>query len=121
LIRKRRDAAENGMICYIPKICIARWILSVDEKNKEPTSSLGKLSRRSFLSHMGAAGVATAATAVAPLAISPTIAGAQEKTSSEGQAIPGTVRVTLRVNERQYSVQIDPRATLLDTLRERCT
>jgi len=92
--------------------------LSVDEKDKEPTSSLGKLSRRSFLSHMGAAGVATAATAVAPLAISTTSVGAQETTSSEGKAIPGTVPVTLRVNERQYSVQIDPRATLLDTLRE---
>jgi xanthine dehydrogenase YagT iron-sulfur-binding subunit len=92
--------------------------LSVDEKDKVPTSSLGKLSRRSFLSHMGAASVATAATAVAPLSISPTIANAQERTSSEGQVIPGTVPVTLRVNQRQYSVQIDPRATLLDTLRE---
>jgi xanthine dehydrogenase YagT iron-sulfur-binding subunit len=89
-----------------------------DKDNKESTSSLGKLSRRSFLSHMGAAGVATAATAVAPLAISPAITDAQERTSSEGQVIPGTVPVTLRVNERQYSVQIDPRATLLDTLRE---
>lgn len=93
--------------------------MRVDDKdNKEPTSSLGKLSRRSFLSHMGAAGVATAATAVAPLAISPSITDAQERTSSEVQAIPGTVPVTLRVNERQYSVQIDPRTTLLDTLRE---
>jgi xanthine dehydrogenase YagT iron-sulfur-binding subunit len=92
--------------------------LSIDEKDKEPTSSLGKLSRRSFLSHMGAASVVKAATAVAPLAISPTIVGAQERTSFEGQAIPGAVPVTLRVNERQYSVQIDPRATLLDTLRE---
>jgi len=93
--------------------------LDLEEKDdKEPTSSLGKLSRRSFLSHIGAAGVATAATAVAPLAISPTITDAQERTSSEGQTIPGAVPVTLRVNERQYSVQIDPRATLLDTLRE---
>jgi xanthine dehydrogenase YagT iron-sulfur-binding subunit len=93
--------------------------LGVDEKdNKQPASSLGKLSRRSFLSHMGAAGVATAATAVAPLAISPTRTDAQERTSSEGQSIPGTVPVTLRVNGQKYSVQIDPRATLLDTLRE---
>lgn len=90
----------------------------VDEKDKEPRSSIGKLSRRSFLSHMGAAGVATAATAVAPLAISPTITDAQERASSEVQAIPGTVPVTLKVNDRAYSVQIDPRATLLDTLRE---
>ncbi len=67
---------------------------------------------------MGAAGVATAATAVAPLAISPTITDAQEITTPEVQAIPGTVPVILRVNARPYSVQIDPRATLLDTLRE---
>src|SRR3984885_12428680 len=107
------------MISTFQEICIGRWNLGADDKdNKEPTSSLGKLSRRSFLSHMGAAGVATSATAVAPLAISPSIADAQERTSSEVQAIPGTVPVTLRVNERQYSVQIDPRATLLDTLRE---
>ena len=93
--------------------------MGVDEKdNKEPTSSLGKLSRRSFLSHMGAAGVATAATTIAPLAVTPTRADAQERTSSEGQAIPGSVPVKLRVNGRLYSVQIDPRATLLDTLRE---
>jgi len=93
--------------------------LGVDDKdNKEPTSSLGKLSRRSFISHMGAAGVATAATAVAPLAISPMMADAQEGTSPEGHSIPGTMPVTLTVNERKYAVQIDPRATLLDTLRE---
>jgi len=93
--------------------------LGVDYKDrKEPTSSLGKLSRRSFLSQIGAAGVATAATAVAPLAVSPAKTAAQERTSSEGQAIPGTVPVTLRVNGQKYSVQIDPRSTLLDTLRE---
>jgi len=93
--------------------------LAVDEKDtKEPTSSLGKLSRRSFLSHMGAAGVATAATAVAPLAVSAVVAEAQEKTSSDALAIPGTMQVTLRVNGQAYPVQIDPRATLLDTLRE---
>jgi xanthine dehydrogenase YagT iron-sulfur-binding subunit len=67
---------------------------------------------------MGAAGVATAATAVAPLAVSAAVAEAQEKTSSDAQAIPGTMQVTLRVNGQAYPVQIDPRATLLDTLRE---
>lgn len=89
-----------------------------DRDTKEPTSSLGKLSRRSFLSRMGAAGVATAAAGVTPLAVSAAITEAQEKTSSEGQVIPGTVPVTLRVNGQAYSVRIDPRATLLDTLRE---
>ncbi len=90
--------------------------MAVDEKEKrEPTSSLGKLSRRSFLSHMGAAGVATAATTVAPLAA---IAEQEQKTESLTQAIPGTMPITLRVNGTVHNVQIDPRATLLDTLRE---
>ena len=93
--------------------------MTVDKKApKEPTSSLGKLSRRSFLSHMGAAGVATAATAVAPLSISAAITEAEERTSSEDRAVLGTIPVTLKVNGQSYSVQIDPRATLLDTLRE---
>jgi xanthine dehydrogenase YagT iron-sulfur-binding subunit len=93
--------------------------LAVDERDtKEPTSSLGKLSRRSFLSHMGAAGVATAATAVTPLVVSSAIAETQERTVPDAQAIPGTMPVTLKVNGKSYPVQIDPRATLLDTLRE---
>ena len=90
--------------------------MAVDEKEKrEPTSSLGKLSRRSFLSHMGAAGVVTAATTVAPLAA---IAEQEQKTEPLTQAIPGTMPITLRVNGTVHTVQIDPRATLLDTLRE---
>jgi xanthine dehydrogenase YagT iron-sulfur-binding subunit len=67
---------------------------------------------------MGAAGVATAATAVTPLAVSAAIAETQERTVAQTQAIPGTMPVTLKVNGQSYSVQIDPRATLLDTLRE---
>ena len=87
--------------------------MAVDEKEKrEPASSLGRLSRRSFLSHMGAAGVATAVT---PLAA---IAEPEEKTESPAHAIPGTVPITLRVNGETHNIQIDPRATLLDTLRE---
>jgi xanthine dehydrogenase YagT iron-sulfur-binding subunit len=98
--------------------------LAVDERDakerdtKEPASSLGKLSRRSFLSHMGAAGVATAATAVTPLAVSAAIAEPQERAVAQTQAIPGTMPVTLKVNGQSHPVQIDPRATLLDTLRE---
>jgi xanthine dehydrogenase YagT iron-sulfur-binding subunit len=93
--------------------------MAIDEKDeKEPASSLGRLSRRAFLSHMGAAGVATAAGTLVPLA-SPAVAEAQAQTQTESpQVIPGTVPVTLKVNGQTHSVQIDPRATLLDTLRE---
>jgi xanthine dehydrogenase YagT iron-sulfur-binding subunit len=34
------------------------------------------------------------------------------------QIVPGAVPVTLRINGQTYTVQVDPRATLLDTLRE---
>jgi xanthine dehydrogenase YagT iron-sulfur-binding subunit len=66
---------------------------------------------------MGAAGVATA---VAPLASSAGKAETRDESAAgaAAQAIPGTIPVTLRVNGRTQSVQIDPRATLLDTLRE---
>jgi xanthine dehydrogenase YagT iron-sulfur-binding subunit len=39
----------------------------------------------------------------------------QEKTE---EAVAGSVAVTLRVNGESHAIRIDPRATLLDTLRE---
>jgi xanthine dehydrogenase YagT iron-sulfur-binding subunit len=39
----------------------------------------------------------------------------QEKTA---EAVAGSVAVTLRVNGESHAIRIDPRATLLDTLRE---
>jgi xanthine dehydrogenase YagT iron-sulfur-binding subunit len=88
--------------------------MAIDEKN-EPKTSLGRLTRRSFLSQAGAA---TAAVAVAPLAASPALAQAPITEIAPTQALPGTVSVTLRVNGQSHAIQIDPRATLLDTLRE---
>ncbi|HEY4354848.1 MAG TPA: (2Fe-2S)-binding protein [Acidobacteriaceae bacterium] len=91
-----------------------------DEANQhESGTSLGRLSRRSFLSHMGAAGVATAAAAVAPLAAeaAPAAKPSQEAAAPEAE-IPGMVPVTLKVNGETHKLRIDPRATVLDTLRE---
>jgi xanthine dehydrogenase YagT iron-sulfur-binding subunit len=91
--------------------------VATEEKDlTEPASSLGRLSRRSFLSRAGAAGVATAAGVVVPAQVTRAID--QEQTVPATQAIPGTVPVTLKVNGQTHTVQIDPRATLLDTLRE---
>ena len=79
-------------------------------------TSLEKLSRRAFLARAGAAGVVTATAAVAvPMA---SAASVQPEVSTPEAAIPGTVPVTLRVNGEAYKLQIDSRATLLDTLRE---
>ncbi len=85
----------------------------------EPTTSLQKLSRRSFLSRAGAVGVATAAATI-PM---PAAAEAEGRTQGEpasppSGAIPGTIPVTLKVNGKSHSLRIDPRATVLDTLRE---
>jgi xanthine dehydrogenase YagT iron-sulfur-binding subunit len=92
--------------------------LAIESKDKqEPASSLGRLSRRSFLSHVGAAGVATAAAAVTPLAAS-AIAETPASAETTAEALAGSVAVTLKVNGELHAIRIDPRATLLDTLRE---
>jgi len=77
----------------------------------------GRVSRRSFLSSLGAVGVA--ATAV------PIVAGAQTAppmappaTATAGETIEGAIPVSLRVNGKQLDLEIDPRTTLLDCLRE---
>ena len=95
----------------------------VEEKQKsgaaeEAGAAAGKVTRRSFLSHLGAAGVA--ATAGPLIAAAPAAAAAVPAASdAAGETkIAGTVPVSLRVNGRLLKLQIDPRATLLDTLRE---
>jgi xanthine dehydrogenase YagT iron-sulfur-binding subunit len=87
-------------------------------------SSNANVSRRAFLSTAGTAGVAAAiaggcemnnkassksAKAVAAPATSPATAS---------PAPAGAVPITLRVNGIERQVHVDPRATLLDTLRE---
>jgi xanthine dehydrogenase YagT iron-sulfur-binding subunit len=78
------------------------------------------LSRRSFLSSLGAAGVvATAgpvlATAQTATPVAPVAGGSSSETV---ETIQGAIPVSLRVNGRQLDLQVDPRTTLLDCLRE---
>ena len=72
----------------------------------------GRLSRRFFLSGLGAAGVAATA--------QPLLAAAQSLPSPTEQppASPGTVPLTLHVNGKDYRLQVEPRVALLDCLRE---
>jgi xanthine dehydrogenase YagT iron-sulfur-binding subunit len=74
----------------------------------------GRFSRRSFLSGLSATGLLAGA---APLAAAaPIIAPAVQ---NDGETA-GSVSVTLRINGKDYALKnLDPRATLLDTLRER--
>ncbi|MGA8111105.1 MAG: (2Fe-2S)-binding protein [Acidobacteriaceae bacterium] len=74
---------------------------------------LGRYSRRAFLAQLGAAGVVASA---GPLAHA-----AQAETAEETGAaarLPGAVAVTLNVNGEEHRLMLDPRTTLLDTLRE---
>jgi xanthine dehydrogenase YagT iron-sulfur-binding subunit len=92
--------------------------MSSGEDNKtQPATLLGHLSRRSFLSHIETAGVVTAAamTPVVGASAEPIKSPLQSESASE---MPDRVPVTLTVNGKTETVQIDPRATLLDTLRE---
>jgi xanthine dehydrogenase YagT iron-sulfur-binding subunit len=83
------------------------------KKDEEPL--LGRVSRRSFLSQLGAAGVAATAH---PLVAATQTAPAQVANDLVTEKIEGAIGVNLRVNGKALSLQIDPRTTLLDCLRE---
>jgi len=77
-------------------------------------SLLGRVSRRSFLSQLGAAGV---------VATTRPLAGAQAPAAVETlemaePTVAGAISVSLRVNGKAVTLQLDTRTTLLDCLRE---
>jgi xanthine dehydrogenase YagT iron-sulfur-binding subunit len=76
---------------------------------------LGRVSRRSFLSHLGAAGIAATA---APVLAASEARAIEAQTESAPVAEPGTIPLTLSVNGKTYKLNIDPRTSLLDCLRE---
>ena len=83
---------------------------AVEGKEKE-----SRFTRRSFLSGLGAAGVAATAAATAQ----PLIAAVQETAQPAGEAAPeGTVPLLLKVNGKERRLNVEPRVALLDCLRE---
>jgi xanthine dehydrogenase YagT iron-sulfur-binding subunit len=82
---------------------------------ERPESFLGRVSRRSFLSQLGAAGVAATA---GPLVGSAQAAPAVAANDVAEEKIEGAIRVSLRINGKAVSLEIDPRTSLLDCLRE---
>ncbi len=76
-----------------------------------PAEEKPKLTRRSFLGHLGAAGIAATA--------SPVMAAPVQAAEAEEKAAPaGSRAVTLMVNGQARKVYIEPRVSLLDCLRE---
>ena len=88
-----------------------------ENKNLQPQHLLaGRVSRRSFLSTLGAAGVA--ATAAPMVAASQTAPAPAVEPEGAAETIEGAIPVSLRINGKQQKLTIDPRTTLLDCLRE---
>jgi len=86
---------------------------SIDLEPLELESAKARVSRRSFLSGLGATSLIAGA---APLS---TAAPVQEPAQEPAETAAGST-VTLRVNGKDYTLKnLDSRATLLDTLRER--
>ena len=86
---------------------------SIDLEPISAEAGVGRFSRRSFLSGLGAAGVVAGAPPLAKVApaIEPVV-----ETPEAGNVAD----LTLRVNGKEYALKgLDTRATLLDTLRER--
>lgn len=81
-------------------------------KNSEAgPESFGNVSRRTFLKGLGTT-AATVATAHANA-----VAAELEKVNAEKVIGPGTVPVTLKVNGQILKLQLEPRVTLLEALR----
>lgn len=88
-----------------------------EEDLKDPSGS--RVSRRSFLSRLGATGVAVTA---APFAVAAQTPIAEPQGVVEAaEKIEGAMPVSLKINGKAYELVLDPRTTLLDALRESVT
>jgi len=88
------------------------------QKRKLPgeSSSQGGFSRRDFIRGTGIAGVAMSATVL----LGDEVAKATGRAQAEGKWMgPGPVDITLRINGQTHKLQLEPRVTLLDALRDR--
>lgn len=78
-------------------------------------SGFGSSSRRAFLSRLGSVGLfATTAPLARAVPERPESAPAQPTSTSSATGVP----ITLRINGAEHRLQLDPRTTLLDCLRE---
>jgi xanthine dehydrogenase YagT iron-sulfur-binding subunit len=84
-----------------------------------PSSNPQRLTRRSFIGQLGAAGLAATAGPMLPANAREAPAAPARPVAVKRSPGPGAIPVTLRVNGKTYAVRLEPRVTLLDCLRER--
>jgi xanthine dehydrogenase YagT iron-sulfur-binding subunit len=85
------------------------------EAQRTEARATNRVSRRSFLSHLGAAGLAAAAP---PMLAATPAAAAPAPSATEDAISEGTISINLKVNGQFHALRLDPRITLLDCLRE---
>jgi len=84
------------------------------EKAQDKTSPGKGISRRSFLSHIGATGVAVTAGTLISRTPDARADEFPETATENGWKVP----VTFTINGKQHQMMVDPRTSLLDCLRE---
>jgi xanthine dehydrogenase YagT iron-sulfur-binding subunit len=90
-----------------------------DTSEEDPASSPERPTRRSFLTRVGAAGVAIGTGQLHSVALADTDVAPQEApAASNASADRATMQIRLNINGSNYDLDIDPRTTLLDCLRE---
>ena len=87
-----------------------------NEDTPRNESSAGRVTRRSFLSQIGAAGVTV--TAAPLIARADAQATPAEISATKAERIENAMGIALSVNGKPVHVEVDPRTTLLDALRE---
>ncbi len=89
----------------------------VPEAKELKDNVFGRVTRRSFLSQLGAAGFTVATVRPAP-ASAQDAPSAQAAEVAGAEEIEGAVALRLHVNGKDVQIKVDPRTTLLDGLRE---
>jgi xanthine dehydrogenase YagT iron-sulfur-binding subunit len=90
-----------------------------DITDDEPATLFERVTRRSFLTRVGAAGVAVSTGQLHSLALAQSDNASQNDAASGIEtADSGNVHVQLNVNGTLHELDIDPRTTLLDCVRE---
>ena len=80
---------------------------------EESRREFGRTTRRTFISRLGMASLLASTGSMGPV-----LAERPQKEQSLSSESKDAIPVTLRVNGKKYDLQIDPRTTLLDCLRE---
>lgn len=89
---------------------------TLDAPESQPSKGI---SRRGFLKGAGLTAAGTALLEGVQVFTTEAVAATRNEDSNEGVKLlgPGPVPVTLRINGKEHTIQIEPRATLADALR----